>query len=114
MTLGGLVLAVGILVDISTAAIENIHTYLTHRQGVERAVLDWEREVAIPLLIAMLWVVTVFLPLPWWRPREPCLYPQPRPARVWRSCGSGDYSGAAGLCSGPRSLSEITDYLSGK
>jgi multidrug efflux pump subunit AcrB len=62
MTLGGLVLAVGILVDMSTVAIENIHTHLTHRQGVERAVLDSGREVAIPLLIAMLCVVAVFLP----------------------------------------------------
>lgn len=62
MTLGGLVLAVGILVDMSTVAIENIHTHLTRREGVERAVLDSGREVAIPLLIAMLCVVAVFLP----------------------------------------------------
>jgi multidrug efflux pump subunit AcrB len=62
MTLGGLVLAVGILVDMSTVAIENIHTHLTHRQGVERAVLDSGREVAVPLFIAMLCVVAVFLP----------------------------------------------------
>jgi multidrug efflux pump subunit AcrB len=62
MTLGGLVLAVGILVDMSTVAIENIHTHLTHRQGVERAVLESGREVAVPLLIAMLCVVAVFLP----------------------------------------------------
>lgn len=62
MTLGGLVLAVGILVDMSTVAIENIHVHLTKRQGVERAVLDSGREVAVPLLIAMLCVVAVFLP----------------------------------------------------
>jgi multidrug efflux pump subunit AcrB len=62
MTLGGLVLAVGILVDMSTVAIENIHTHLTHRQGVERAVLESGREVAVPLFIAMLCVVAVFLP----------------------------------------------------
>jgi len=62
MTLGGLVLAVGILVDMSTVAIENIHTHLTRSQGVERAVLDSGQEVAVPLLIAMLCVVAVFLP----------------------------------------------------
>ena len=62
MTLGGLVLAVGILVDMSTVAIENIHTHLTRNQGVERAVLESGREVAVPLLIAMLCVVAVFLP----------------------------------------------------
>ncbi len=62
MTLGGLVLAVGILVDMSTVAIENIHTHLTRNQGVERAVLESGREVALPLLIAMLCVVAVFLP----------------------------------------------------
>ncbi|MGH8219559.1 MAG: efflux RND transporter permease subunit [Steroidobacteraceae bacterium] len=62
MTLGGLVLAVGILVDQSTVVIENIHTHLVHREGVERAVLNASHEVAVPLLIAMLCVVAVFLP----------------------------------------------------
>ena len=62
MTLGGLVLAVGILVDMSTVAIENIHTHLTRNQGVERAVLESGREVALPLFVAMLCVVAVFLP----------------------------------------------------
>jgi multidrug efflux pump subunit AcrB len=62
MTLGGLVLAVGILVDMSTVAIENIHTHLARTRDVARAVLDSGREVAVPLLIAMLCVVAVFLP----------------------------------------------------
>jgi multidrug efflux pump subunit AcrB len=62
MTLGGLVLAVGILVDMSTVVIENIHTHLTRNERVERAVLDAGREVAVPLAIAMLCVVAVFLP----------------------------------------------------
>ncbi len=62
MTLGGLVLAVGILVDQSTVVIENIHTHLVHKQTVEHAVLDASHEVLIPLLIAMLCVVAVFLP----------------------------------------------------
>jgi len=62
MTLGGLVLAVGILVDMSTVAIENIHTHLTRKKSVEQGVLDSGREVAVPLFIAMLCVVAVFLP----------------------------------------------------
>jgi len=62
MTLGGLVLAVGILVDQSTVVIENIHSHLVHKETVERAVLDASHEVVVPLLIAMLCVVAVFLP----------------------------------------------------
>src|SRR5499425_216929 len=62
MTLGGLALAVGILVDEATVAIENIHTHLA--QGVPRAkaVLDASREVVIPRLLAMLCVLSVFVP----------------------------------------------------
>jgi multidrug efflux pump subunit AcrB len=62
MTLGGLALAVGILVDMSTVVIENIHTHVARGDGIERAVSDSGREVALPLLIAMLCVVAVFLP----------------------------------------------------
>jgi multidrug efflux pump subunit AcrB len=62
MTLGGLALAVGILVDMSTVAIENIHTHVARGESIERAVSDSGREVALPLLIAMLCVVAVFLP----------------------------------------------------
>jgi multidrug efflux pump subunit AcrB len=62
MTLGGLILAVGILVDMSTVVIENIHTHLVRTERLERAVLDAGREVAVPLAIAMLCVVAVFLP----------------------------------------------------
>jgi multidrug efflux pump subunit AcrB len=62
MTLGGLALAVGILVDMSTVAIENIHTHVARGESIGRAVADSGREVALPLLIAMLCVVAVFLP----------------------------------------------------
>lgn len=62
MTLGGLVLAVGILVDQSTVVIENIHTHLVRHEDLPRAVLDATHEVVVPLLIAMLCVVAVFLP----------------------------------------------------
>jgi multidrug efflux pump subunit AcrB len=62
MTLGGLALAVGILVDMSTVAIENIHTHLAKGRRVARAVADSSREVALPLLVAMLCVLAVFIP----------------------------------------------------
>ena len=62
MTLGGLALAVGILVDEATVAIENIHTHLSAALPVARAVLDASGEVVVPRLLAMLSVVAVFVP----------------------------------------------------
>jgi multidrug efflux pump subunit AcrB len=62
MTLGGLALAVGVLVDMSTVAIENVHTHLSQGKTIHRAVADSGREVALPLLIAMLCVLAVFVP----------------------------------------------------
>jgi multidrug efflux pump subunit AcrB len=62
MTLGGLALAVGILVDEATVAIENIHTHLARGAPVARGVLDASAEVATPRLLAMLSVVAVFVP----------------------------------------------------
>ncbi len=62
MTLGGLALAVGILVDEATVAIENIHTHLSRGTPVARAVLDASGEVVTPRLLAMLSVVAVFVP----------------------------------------------------
>jgi multidrug efflux pump subunit AcrB len=62
MTLGGLALAVGILIDEATVVIENTHTHLLRGQRVGRAVIDAGREVMVPRLLAMLCVVAVFLP----------------------------------------------------
>ncbi len=62
MTLGGLALAVGILVDEATVAIENIHTHLSRGTPLARAVLDAGAEVVVPRLLAMLSVVAVFVP----------------------------------------------------
>jgi multidrug efflux pump subunit AcrB len=62
MTLGGLALAVGVLVDMSTVVIENIHTHLAQGKPVARAVSDSGGEVAVPLVVAMLCVLAVFLP----------------------------------------------------
>jgi multidrug efflux pump subunit AcrB len=62
MTLGGLALAVGILVDEATVAVENIHTHLARGRSAAWAALDAIRETALPRLLAMLCVVAVFIP----------------------------------------------------
>ncbi|HEY7288602.1 MAG TPA: efflux RND transporter permease subunit [Vicinamibacterales bacterium] len=62
MTLGGLALAVGILVDEGTVAIENIHTHLARGTPIALGVYDASGEVVVPRLLAMLAVVAVFVP----------------------------------------------------
>jgi multidrug efflux pump subunit AcrB len=62
MTLGGLALAVGVLVDEGTVLMENIHVHLAAGEPKPRAVLNASGEVAIPRLLAMLSVLAVFLP----------------------------------------------------
>src|SRR6187399_1671205 len=62
MTLGGLALSVGILVDEATVAIENIHTHLARGVPVAEGVLDASGEVVVPRLLALLSVVAVFVP----------------------------------------------------
>jgi multidrug efflux pump subunit AcrB len=62
MTLGGLALAVGILVDEATVAIENIHTHLARGGPIARAVFDASGEVVVPRVLAMASVVAVFVP----------------------------------------------------
>lgn len=62
MTLGGLALAVGVLVDEGTVLLENIHVHLDSGENTARAVHLASREVAIPRLLAMLCVMAVFIP----------------------------------------------------
>src|SRR3954465_9390419 len=62
MTLGGLALAVGILVDEATVAVENIHTHVSSGTPIARAVRNASGEVVGPRLLAMLAVVAVFVP----------------------------------------------------
>lgn len=62
MTLGGLALAVGILVDESTVTIENIHTHLARGRGIARAARDATVETTVPRLLAMLCILAVFIP----------------------------------------------------
>ncbi len=62
MSLGGLALAVGVLVDEGTVAIENIHTHLARGEGVAQAALSGTEETAGPTLLAMLSILAVFIP----------------------------------------------------
>src|SRR3989442_5485589 len=62
MTLGGMALAIGILVDEATVAIENIHTHLAQGEPRARAVLEAGRETVVPLMLAMLAVLAGFVP----------------------------------------------------
>jgi multidrug efflux pump subunit AcrB len=62
MTLGGLALAVGILVDEATVEIENIHTQFEHTNSIARAVRQGNMMTAIPRLLAMLCILAVFVP----------------------------------------------------
>jgi multidrug efflux pump subunit AcrB len=62
MTLGGLALAVGVLVDEATVEIENIHTHLGSGMSKARAVVDACRKTITPRLLSMLCVLSVFIP----------------------------------------------------
>jgi multidrug efflux pump subunit AcrB len=62
MTLGGLALAVGILVDEATVEVENIHTQFEHTPNIARAVRAGNAQTAVPRLLAMLCVLAVFIP----------------------------------------------------
>ncbi len=62
MTLGGLALAVGILVDESTVTIENIHHHLERGKSKARAIMDACKEIAVPKLLILVSILSVFVP----------------------------------------------------
>jgi multidrug efflux pump subunit AcrB len=62
MTLGGLALAVGILVDEATVTIENIHTHLADGRSLARAAREATAETTLPRFVAMLCILAVFIP----------------------------------------------------
>jgi multidrug efflux pump subunit AcrB len=63
MTLGGLALAVGILVDDATVTIENINSHLEEGQEVEEAILNGAHQIALPALVSTLSICIVFVPM---------------------------------------------------
>ena len=62
MTLGGLALAIGILVDESTVTIENIHQHLEMGKTKRKAILEACEEIALPKLLILLSILAVFVP----------------------------------------------------
>jgi multidrug efflux pump subunit AcrB len=63
MTLGGLALAVGILVDDATVTIENIERFLENGYELREAILDGAAQIAVPALVSTLCICIVFLPM---------------------------------------------------
>ncbi len=63
MTLGGMALAVGILVDDATVEIENIHRNLHQRKRLVKAILDGAQQIAVPAFVATICICIVFVPV---------------------------------------------------
>ncbi len=63
MTLGGLALSVGILVDDATVTLESIHRHLEMRKNLIESILDGAREISIPAFVSTLCICIVFLPV---------------------------------------------------
>jgi multidrug efflux pump subunit AcrB len=63
MTLGGLALAVGVLVDDATVTIENINYHLEQGKEVELAIMDGARQIVIPATVSLLCICIVFVPM---------------------------------------------------
>ncbi|MGO9640438.1 MAG: efflux RND transporter permease subunit [Candidatus Acidiferrales bacterium] len=63
MTLGGLALAVGILVDDATVAIENIHRQFAMGKELEHGILDGAQQIAVPAFVSTLSICIVFVPM---------------------------------------------------
>src|ERR1700722_14507361 len=63
MTLGGLALAVGILVDEATVTIENINWHLEQGKEVETAIMDGAEQIVTPALVSLLCICIVFVPM---------------------------------------------------
>ena len=63
MTLGGMALAVGILVDDATVEIENVHRNMGMAKPLTRAILDGARQIAVPAFVSTLAICIVFVPV---------------------------------------------------
>src|SRR5437868_7833826 len=63
MTLGGLALAVGILVDDATVTIENINWHLEHGKPVETSIMDGANQIVTPAFVSLLCICIVFVPM---------------------------------------------------
>ncbi len=62
MSLGGLALSIGILVDMSTVIIENLHVQFAHTKNVGTAIVRANQATAVPIFLALLCILSVFVP----------------------------------------------------
>jgi multidrug efflux pump subunit AcrB len=92
MTLGGLALAVGILVDDATVEIENIHRNLAMKKPMVRAILDGASQIAVPAFVSTLSIFSsaarpdFFSNRSRWRSSSPCsllIFSRERSCRRW-------------------------------
>jgi multidrug efflux pump subunit AcrB len=65
MTLGGLALAVGILVDDATVTIENINRHLEMGQDIETSILDGAQQIMVPATVSLMCICIAFVPMFW-------------------------------------------------
>jgi multidrug efflux pump subunit AcrB len=63
MTLGGLALAVGILVDDATVTIENVNWHLEQGKNIENAILDGAQQIVVPATVSLLCICIAFVPM---------------------------------------------------
>jgi multidrug efflux pump subunit AcrB len=63
MTLGGLALAVGILVDDATVTVENMNSHLEQGKEIEEAIMDGARQIVLPATVSLLCICIVFIPM---------------------------------------------------
>ena len=63
MTLGGLALAVGILVDDATVTIENVNWHLEQGKPIETAILDGAQQIVVPATVSLLCICIAFVPM---------------------------------------------------
>jgi multidrug efflux pump subunit AcrB len=87
MTLGGLALAVGILVDDATVTIENIERQMATGKELVQAILDGAEQIAIPALVSTLSISIVFVPMfssPEWPAICSSRWPKRLSSRCWR------------------------------
>jgi multidrug efflux pump subunit AcrB len=63
MALGGLALAVGILVDDATVTIENINWHLERGKEIQTAILDGARQIVIPATVSLMCICIAFVPM---------------------------------------------------
>src|SRR6202022_4565463 len=63
MTLGGLALAVGILVDYGTVTLENINWHLEQGKALEPAIMDGARQIVVPAFVTLVCICIVFAPM---------------------------------------------------